>query len=70
MLGDALNGFPVPLYPRCLQRAHDNAALVDFDFDILQDQVFEGIRRILGSESHALDTFRLQDTDPAQQRYG
>jgi hypothetical protein len=69
MLGDALNGFPVPLYPRCLQRAHENAALVDFDFDILQDQVFEGIRQILGQESPALDTFRLQDTDPAQRRY-
>jgi hypothetical protein len=70
LLGDAQNGFPVPLYPRCLQRAHDNAALVDFDFDILQDQVFEGIRQILGADSNALDTFRLQDADPAQRRYG
>jgi hypothetical protein len=70
MLADAMNGFPVPLYPRCLQRAHDNAALVDFDFDVLQDQVFEGIRQILGSDSHALDTFRLQGADPAQRRYG
>jgi hypothetical protein len=70
MLADALNGFPVPLYPLCLQRAHENAALVDFDFDVLQDQVFEGIRQILGPEAHALDTFRLQDADPAQRRYG
>jgi hypothetical protein len=70
LLGDAQNGFPVPLYPRCLQRAHDNAALVDFDFDILQDQVFEGIRQILGADANALDTFRLQDADPAQRRYG
>lgn len=70
MLADALNGFPVPHYPRCLQRAHENAALVDFDFTVLQDQVFEGIRQILGVDSSALDTFRLQDPDPAQARYG
>jgi hypothetical protein len=69
MLADANNGFPVPHYPRCLQRAHENAALVDFDFTVLQDQVFEGIRQILGKDSPALDTFRLQDPDPAQARY-
>ncbi len=70
MLADALNGFPVPCYPRCLQRAHENAALVDFDFSVLQDQVFEGIRQILGDEAPVLDTFRMQDVDPAQRRYG
>lgn len=69
MLADALNGFPVPLYPRCLQRAHENAALVDFDFDVLQDQIFDGIRHLLGADSHALDTFRLQSRDIAQRRY-
>ena len=36
MLADAVNGFPVPCYPLCLQKAHDHAALVDFDFDILR----------------------------------
>ncbi len=70
MLADALNGFPVPLYPRCLQRAHEYAALVDFDFDILQDHVLDAIRHVLGSEAAALDAFRLQDSDPAQRRYG
>jgi len=69
MLADATNGFPVPFYPQCLQKAHENAALVDFDFDILQDQVFEGIREALAEESSALDVFRLQDADPAQKRY-
>ncbi len=70
MLSDALDGFPVPLYPRCLQKAHENAALVDFDFTVLQDHIFGGIREILGSEAPILDTFRLQDLDPAQERYG
>ncbi len=70
LLADASNGFPVPLYPRCLQQAHENAALVDFDFDILQDQIFEGIRLALGAEAPALDAFRLMEADPAQRRYG
>jgi len=69
MLADAINGFPVPHYPRCLQKAHENAALVDFDFDILQDCIYDGIRDMLGENSHALDVFRLQDADPAQRRY-
>ncbi len=70
MLADAINGFPVPHYPRCLQKAHENAALVDFDFDILQDYIYEGIRRTLGEHSQTLDVFQLQDSDPAQKRYG
>jgi hypothetical protein len=70
MLADAINGFPVPHYPRCLQKAHENAALVDFDFDILQDYIYEGIRRTLGEQSRTLDVFQLQDSDPAQKRYG
>jgi hypothetical protein len=70
MLADAINGFPVAHYPRCLQKAHENAALVDFDFDILQDHIYEGIRGSLGAQSHTLDVFQLQDADPAQRRYG
>lgn len=69
MLADALNGFPIPHYPLCLQKAHTNAALVDFDFDVLQNQIFDGIRTILGDEAPVLDVFRLQESDPAQRRY-
>jgi nicotinamidase-related amidase len=69
LLGDATNGFPVPLYPQSLQKAHKNAALVELDFDILQNHVFDGIRQILAGEASALDVFRLQDADPAQRRY-
>jgi hypothetical protein len=70
MLADAINGFPVPHYPRCLQKAHENAALVDFDFDILQDFIYEGVRGSLGTQGATLDAFQLQDADPAQKRYG
>ncbi len=70
MLTDAINGFPVPHYPRCLQKAHENVALVDFDFDILQDFIYEGVRSSLGEDGGILDAFQLQDADPAQRRYG
>jgi hypothetical protein len=69
MLADAMNGFPVPHYPRCLQKAHENAALVDFDFEVLQDFITEGIRESLGVDAATLDSFQLQDSDPSQARY-
>ena len=70
LLADTTNGFPVPHYPRCLQKAHENAALVDFDFNILQDFIFEGVRDSLKEDASALDVFQLQDADPTRRRYG
>ena len=70
LLNDSIEGFPVPLYPRSLQKAHENAALVDFDMDILQDMIFNGLRDTLGVQASDLDTFRLQDPNPASRRYG
>jgi hypothetical protein len=69
LLADAMNGFPVPHYPRCLQKAHENAALVDFDFEVLQDFITAGIRESLGVDAGTLDSFQLQDLDPSQARY-
>jgi hypothetical protein len=69
LLADAIEGFPVPFYPRCLQKAHERAALVDFDMDMLQDAVFNGLRKALGTESATLDAFVLEDADPGQGRY-
>ncbi len=54
MLTDALNGFPIPLYPLSLQKAHANAAFVDFELDILQNYIFDGIRQVLADESPRL----------------
>lgn len=70
LLADTINGFPIPHYPRCLQKAHENAALVDFDFDILQDYIYDGVRTSLKGDASTLDVFQLQDADPAQRRYG
>jgi len=69
LLADAIEGFPVPFYPRCLQKAHERAALVDFDMDMLQDAIFHGLRKALGSEGGTLDAFTLEDADPGQGRY-
>jgi hypothetical protein len=69
LLSDAISGFPVPFYPLCLQRAHENAALVDFDFDILQDGILSSIREALGEDAPELDVYRMQDQDPSSLRY-
>ena len=69
LLSDATDGFPIPFYPRCLQKAHENAALVDFDFDVLQDDILDGLRKALGAQSGTLDEFQLMDADPARRRY-
>lgn len=69
MLADAINGFPVPFYPRCLQRAHEHAEVVDFDLEILQDEIFLAIRNLLPpGKQDAIEAFRL-NPDPSGRRY-
>ena len=70
LLNDAANGFPIPLFPMCLQRAHDNAALVDFDMDLFHHSLATAMRAALGDEGPVLDRLALQQVDPAQERYG
>jgi hypothetical protein len=69
LLADATDGFPVPFYPQCLQKAHENAALVEFDMDILQGEIVGSIREALGVDQDILDEMRLMDADPSQRRY-
>jgi hypothetical protein len=67
LLADAIDGFPVPFYPRCLQKAHEHAEIVDFDLTILQDEVFAAVRRLV-SDGNVLDEFQL-NVDPSARRY-
>jgi len=68
LLQDSIDGFPVPFYPRCLQRAHEHAEVVDFDLEILQDEVMKAVRELVGDQQHILEAMRLQG-DLAARRY-
>lgn len=69
LLEDAKDGFPVPLYPQCLQRAHEHAALVDFDMRLLEDEMCRALRGNLGDRKWVMDELTLQESDPAARRY-
>lgn len=69
LLADAIDGFPVPFYPRCLQKAHEHAQVVGFDMDILQEEIYTAVREILPPEkADILEAFRL-NPDPSGRRY-
>jgi len=70
LLSDAIDGFPVPLYPRCLQKAHEHAQVVGFDLDILQDQIYGSVKEALKKEhkDHILEMTRLT-LDVSARRY-
>lgn len=44
---DAQQGFPIPDYPMCIQKAHDYAQVNGLEVSILQDILFEGITQNL-----------------------
>jgi hypothetical protein len=69
LLADAIDGFPVPFYPQCLQSAHESAALVDFDLDILQDAVCRALRQSLGQKGWIIDELALEHVDLAGRGY-
>ena len=69
LLADAIDGFPIPFYPNCLQQADHFAQVVDFDLDILRDTLAEAVRELIDPPARpALDALRLA-TDVAQRRY-
>lgn len=70
LLADAVEGFPVPFYPGCLQKAHEHASVGGLDLDIIQSEVFSAIRGILSEEeTPVLDGLRLRE-DVSERRYG
>ena len=71
LLNDATDGFPVPLYPRCLQKAHEWAEVADFDVEIMQDEILAAVRDILPDDKRPLlDAHSLHSDDVAGRRYG
>jgi len=70
LMNDAIEGFPIPWYPLCLQKAHENSSLVDFDMEIIQSEMLNAIRESLNDKSEELDSFMLLDSDVASRRYG
>jgi hypothetical protein len=69
LLSDAIDGFPIPLYPRCLQKAHEHAEIVGFDLDLLQEEIFNNVRDMLSpGKRTVLDAFRL-NPNPSGRRY-
>jgi hypothetical protein len=59
LYADALEGFPIPCYPQSIQRAHEAAKLTDFDADILNRAVMDGIRTLVRKDD-IIDRFKLQ----------
>ncbi|GFO80985.1 MAG: hypothetical protein A49_06120 [Methyloceanibacter sp.] len=47
---DAQQGFPIPDYPMCIQRAHDYAKITGLEVAVLQDVLVEGMCAHLKSE--------------------
>lgn len=69
LLADAIEGFPVPFYPRCLQNAHEHAEVVGFDYDLLQDEIIKAIRNSLTDDQKTIiDALRF-NTDVSNKRY-
>jgi hypothetical protein len=70
LLADAIEGFPIPFYPRCLQKAHEHAEVVDFDLEVLQDEMFTAVRDLVAPEQKRhIDELRLRP-DLTGRRYG
>jgi hypothetical protein len=50
LTADAQQGFPIPDYPMCIQRAHDFAKLTGLEIAVLQDLLLQGICQNLSPE--------------------
>ena len=69
LLADSIDGFPVPFYPRSLQKAHEHAEVVGFDMDVLEEEIYEAVKALLPKDkTGVLEAMRL-NADPSGRRY-
>ena len=67
---DAAAGFPVPFYPLSLQQADAHSRVGDLDVEMIEDNLVEAIRDLVGHDkAHVVDALRLT-TNVASRRYG
>jgi hypothetical protein len=61
LLADAKDGFPIPFYPKCLQKADEYAQVVGLDLDILQEEVYRAAQGTLDEQQKdAFEGFKLR----------
>ncbi|MEU6131731.1 hypothetical protein ABZ805_21370 [Saccharopolyspora sp. NPDC047091] len=66
---DAVAGFPIPLYPNCIQQADSFSRIADLDMDIVEDQLVDAVRDQVGEDkAPVIDALRLA-SDVAARRY-
>lgn len=70
LLADAMDGFPVPFYPLSLQQADSHSRVADLDMDMVEDNLVNAIRDVVGPDlAQIIDGLRLA-SDVAARRYG
>jgi hypothetical protein len=69
LLQDAINGFPVPFYPRSLQLAHEWAEIAGFDANIIADAMRLAISDLDPRVRDAIEHRGLGIADVSVQRY-
>ncbi|MCQ4081967.1 hypothetical protein NGB36_15455 [Streptomyces sp. RB6PN25] len=66
---DAVAGFPIPLYPNCIQQADSFSRVADLDLDIIEDHLVDAVRDQVGEDkAPVIDALRLA-SDVAARRY-
>jgi hypothetical protein len=67
---DAQQGFPIPDYPMCIQKAHDYAKMTGLEMVVLQDLLMEGMCQSLTAEqTERLYRMRYLGQSLADRRY-
>lgn len=70
LMADAQEGFPIPNYPMCIQKAHSHAQLSGFEMDVLQDLMIDGVSKNLSDqERNRLLKFKYLSQSLAGLRY-